>query len=251
MQYQQEINESNKEEIRSLNQKLSEQNKLTNELRKELSASSHVVKDDGQLKEIQQTNQALEVKNKELHDKLKKFAANLKKKQAQCSELEEKLSSRTGADTADSAAMNDLKAKVIQYEEQLNNVQVEKQKLHSSLQSAAVTSNDEVNELKKKLSVYEVAINEKSQRIEALQHQLGDLQARHHQMEGTFMTSQAQLQKFEKENTQLQQSSSTLNEVSSELDAIKKERDDLTARLKELNQGDKSEDKKKVIASGS
>lgn len=261
LQYLQEINDSNREEIKSLNQKVSECNKTISDLRSELSrnvreneklqqksAASPAVDPEAvkRVAELESEVQKLETKNKEQLDKLKKFAANLKKKQAQCTELEEKLSAGGSGDVTDASAVNVLKAQVVQYEEQLNIIKVENNKLNNNLQKSSAVSNDEVNELRRKLLQLEPEIIEKSQTIEGLQEKLNDALEKNDVMEESLFDRQAQIQKLETEKMKFAETSNRLNEVSIELEAVKKERDDLNNKLQEHESKDKAEDKKKV-----
>lgn len=240
LQYLQEINDANREEIRNLHQKVSDANKNISDLRRQLvdqtqeneflqqKAPTKDPKTEQRIEDLEKEVQSLEAKNKEQLDKLKKFAANLKKKQAHCTELEEKLAAGVvSADAVDSTTVNELKAQVIQYEEQMNLIKVENSKLNSSLQKS---SNSE--------------FDAKNQEIDALNKQLQDSFARCDQMEESLFDFQSQMQKLETEKMKLVESANALNEVTHELEAIKKERDELAAKL---DATDKVEDKKKVI----
>lgn len=259
IQYLQEISDTNREEIRSLNQKLSETSKAIGDLRSQLSEKSRenemlqqkssTLQVDPEapkrVKELEQEVKALELKNKEQLDKLRKFAANLKKKQAQCSELEERLAAGATVDVTDATAVNELRAQVIQYEEQLNIVKFENNKLNNSLQKSPAISNDEVNELRLKADRFESVINEKSQEISELQAKLQNALEKCDQMEESLFDNQTQIQKIETENAKLTRSSIALDEVTIELSEIKKAHE-LNAKLVEQDSKDKAEDKKKV-----
>lgn len=256
LQYLQEINDTSKEEIRNVHQKVSECNKTISDLRKQLSERERE-KEVLQQKsaaapaavdpELEKRVKELETKNKEQLDKLKKFAANLKKKQAQCTELEEQLAAAGKAgDVTDSSAMNELRAQVIQYEEQLNFVKVENSKLNNSLQKSSPVSNDELNGLRQQVDRYEATLNEKSQEIEKLQHQLDDAFAKADMLEENLFDYQAQMQKIEGEKAKLAESANLSNEITDELNAIRKERDELVAKLADHDSKEKSDDKKKV-----
>lgn len=259
IQYLQEISDTNREEIRNLHQKLSETSKTIGDLRSQLNEKSRenemlqqkstTLQVDPEapkrVKELEQEVKALELKNKEQHDKLKKFAANLKKKQAQCSEFEERLAAGANVDAADATAVNELRAQVIQYEEQLNIVKFENSKLNNSLQKSPAISNDEVNELQQKADRFESVINEKSQEISELHAKLQNALEKCDQMEENLFENQTQIQKIETENAKLTRSSIALDEVTIELSEIKKAHE-LNATLVEQDLKDKAEDKKKV-----
>lgn len=249
MQYLQEISESSREEIRKLHENLSENSETINDLRMQLAErgreneflqqkSAQPVSDQ-RVKELELQILSLETKNKEQLDKLKKFAANLKKKQAQCTDLEAKLAA--GGNT------NELTAKVNHYEEQMNLIKVENSKL---LQKS---SNDELNELKQKIDKYESLAQQNSQEIFNLQQQLQESLTKSDEMEETLFDNQAQIQKLETENMKLSESSNALREISQQLTAIKKERDELIAKMQDNESKDKAkdaaEDKKKVNSS--
>lgn len=253
----QEISETSREEIRKLDEKLSEENKTVNELKNQLTArakesellqlkSTQQVsneKAEQRVNELESKVRELELKNKEQLDKLKKFAANLKKKQAQCLELEEKLTAGKSVDSTDAM---ELKAKVIQYEEQLNFIKVENSKLNNSLQRSSANSNDELNELKQKIDKYESLAQQNSQEIFNLQQQLQESLAKCDQMEDALFNNQTHIQKLETEKMKLSESSNALTEVSQQLASLQKERDELNDRIHEHESKDKAEDKKKV-----
>lgn len=259
IQYLQEISESSREEIRKLHEKLSQGTKTIDDLRAQLSDCSRenellqqksaVPVNDEQaelrVKKLETDIQSLEVKNKEQLDKLKKFAANLKKKQAQCTELEAKLAAGGNTNTTDAMITNELKAKVIQYEEQLNLIKVENSKLNNSLQKSSVVSNDELNELRQKIDQYESLTNQNAQEISNLQQQLEDSLAKCDQMEEALFNNQSQIQKLETEKMKLSESSNALGEVSQKLASIQRERDELSAKIQEHESNDKAEEKKK------
>lgn len=258
MQYLQEISESSREEIRKLHENLTDGNKIINDLKKQLAQrerenellqhkSAQPASDqkaEHRVKELELEIRTLEAKNKEQLDKLKKFAANLKKKQAQCTDLEAKLAA---GGNVDEMVTNELKAKVIQYEEQMNLFKVENNKLNNSLQRSS-DSNDELNELKQKIDKYESLAQQNYQEILSLQQQLQETLAKSDQMEEALFDNQTQIQKLETEKMKLSESSNALREVSQQLTAIQNERDDLNARLQKHESSDKSEDKKKVKA---
>lgn len=241
LQYLQEINDTNREEIRNLHQKVSDANKNISDLRRQLMEQTQEneflnqkvptkdPKTEQRIEDLEKVVKSLEAKNKEQLDKLKKFAANLKKKQAHCTELEEKLAGGGSSDAVDSSVVNELKAQIIHYEEQMNLIKVENSKVNSSLQKS---SNDE--------------IENKKQEIESLNQQLQESLARCDQMEESLFDYQSQMQKLETEKMKLLESANTLNEVTHELEAIKEERDELAAKL---DATDKAEDKKKVMKS--
>ena len=197
---------------------------------------------------------SLEMKNKDQLDKMKKYAANLKKKQAQCSELEEKLGS---AGDADPSAINELKAKVIQYEEQLNLVKHENSKLNSGLQKTASDESEGIIEQKNReicekcheIEIKNQEIGEmnreidgKAQEIQSLSQQLQEILTRNDQMEETLFDFRAQIQRLETDKMKLNDAANALGEVSRELEEIKKEKDEIVEKFN----GEKAEEKKKV-----
>ena len=84
---------------------------------------------EARIKQLESQNIDLEAKNKEQVEKLKKFAANFKKKVAQCTELEEKLA-KSGVDSG-------LKQKLVEYEEQINLMKRENSKLSENVQQSS------------------------------------------------------------------------------------------------------------------
>ncbi|KAG5683099.1 hypothetical protein PVAND_012402 [Polypedilum vanderplanki] len=255
MQYLQEIVDSNREEIRKTHDKLTTADKTIDDLRTQLMNKVHEIellqqktiaspvahdnKSDEKIKQLEAEIKALDTKNKEQHDKLKKYAANLKKKQAQCTELEEKLSASSSVDTIDSSVVNELKAKVVQYEEQLNLIKVENSKLNESIQKSSV--NDEIEDLRWKIDEYESIVNDKSKEIDNLQNQLQQLTDKCDQMEESTFNLQLQIQKLENERDILKEN---LDRYAHEMSSIKQEKEELANKL--LDSGDKAEEKKKM-----
>lgn len=250
LQYIQEIVDSNRSEIRKLDEKLSTADKTVNDLREKLTNKSRelellqqkpvTVSDpnaDEKIRKLEAHVQALDVKNKEQLDKLKKYAANLKKKQAHCTELEEKLANLE-TNTLDSTELNELKAKVIQYEEQLNNVKFENSKLNESLQQSS--KQDELEDLRWKIDDYENVIKNKEKEVDILKTQLAELSEKCDEVEESTYELQSQVQKLESDKSQLQ---ATIANLSQESEEIKKEKQELTQKLTEL---DSKDDKKKV-----
>lgn len=239
LQYLQEINDSNREEIRNLHQKVSDTNKSLSDLRRQLVEQTQEnkflqhkepIKDfkaEQRIEDLEKEVKTLEVKNKEQLDKLKKFAANLKKKQVHCTELEEKMAAVVNSE--DTSIVNELRAQVIQFEEQLKLVKVESSKVNSSFQKA---SNDE----------FESKIAIKNQEIESLKQQLQESSAQCVQMEENLFHFQSHQQKLETEKMKLSELTSTFKDVKLELEASKFERNELAVKLDET-----AEDKKKVI----
>lgn len=95
--YIQELFDSNKAELEKM---ISENKKLSQELHSQLISleqlpglKSESIKQEEKIQNLHKEIQTLEQKNKEQMDKLKKFAANLKKKTLLCTELEQKLKS--------------------------------------------------------------------------------------------------------------------------------------------------------------
>lgn len=253
LQYLQEINETNREEIQSLHRKLTESSKIIDNLRCQLTETSrqnemlqqksvtpmitpeNESKHEHRIKQLEQDVKSLELKNKEQLDKLKKFAANLKKKQQHCTELEERL---VGGSSGLSD-VNELKAQIVQYEEQMHIFKMENSKLNNSLQKSSEVSSDEFDELRQ-------IVNHKSQEIEKLKQQINESVIKCNQMEESLLDHQAHIQKLETEKVSLVESTNALNEISQELEKTKKERDDLGAKIAEFDLKDNAEEKKKV-----
>jgi chromosome segregation ATPase len=148
-------------------------------------------KAEQRVKELETELKALKTKNKEQLEKLKNFAANIKKQQIQCSELEERLAAVGVA--SDASAANELKAQVIQYEEQISFIRVE----NSKLQKSPPASNYELNELRQKVDHAEFMLNEKCQEIDGLKQQLYEAFIRCDQLEENLFDRQAHIQKRE------------------------------------------------------
>ena len=220
LQHLQKVDETSRAKIKELQHELSQSNKTISALKDQLSARElehkllHQEKveseDNKRVEELEKEVKALEVKNKEQLEKLKKFAASLKRKQLQCTELEEKLTRN-----ADVNIINELKAQVIQYEEQLNIIKADNSKLNNSLQKSSTASNDEINELRLKVNHYEDIMHQNSQEMKALQEKLHE-------------------------------SFNQLTETSEKLDAVTKERDELKVKFEENESEDKANEKKKV-----
>lgn len=253
LQYLQEINDTSREEMRKLHQQVSELNKTVGDLRSQvkeknrenelLQQKTPVASTDPQaehrVKELEKELEALDAKNKEQLVKLKKFATNLKKKQVQCTELEEKLAAGTAADVIIDA--NELRAQIIQYEEQLNIVRMENSKLNNSLQKSA-SDDDQIAKLEYQKDV----IEQQSTVISKLTQQLQDSSSKADDLEESLFNLQSQVQKLETENMKLTESSKAMKEISVELVAVKNERDELKAKLGDQEPKENSEDKKKV-----
>ncbi|XP_070506253.1 protein lava lamp [Chironomus tepperi] len=251
LQYIQEISDSNRDEVRKTHEKLSMAEKTINELREKLSSKINEVEllqhksvptqDPERIKQLEAEVQSLDAKNKEIHDKLKKYAANLKKKQTQCSELEEKLA-KSAVVTLDPSEFNELKAKVIQYEEQLSNIKVENNKLNESLQKSA--KQDEIDDLKWKLEEYDEIVSNKSREIENLKAQLQELSQKCDQVEENSYELQSQVQTLEAEKTKLQANGAIIEKLSKELEDVKKENQEISQKLQETDAN--KDDKKKM-----
>uniref|UniRef100_W4VRJ3 Putative lava lamp n=1 Tax=Corethrella appendiculata TaxID=1370023 RepID=W4VRJ3_9DIPT len=99
MSYLQQILDSSKDEINSLNEKLNQHKStmcdLQCQLRQNSQSDDMKIKLENRIKELENINENLDMKNKETLDKCKKLAANLKRKIAQCSEIEQKLMNST------------------------------------------------------------------------------------------------------------------------------------------------------------
>lgn len=251
--YLQEICDSNKEEMRKAYDKISSADKIISDLRNQLTNKSREIELiqqkttqsdsnlDEKIKRLENENQALEAKSKEQLDKLKKYAANLKKKQTQCTELEEKLATAKVTDTVDhSSEINELKAKVIHYEQQLSVIKIENSKLTTEnvQKSSAV---DEIADLRWKIDEFESIVEEKTKKIAELEKQVVTMSSQCDQMEENSFELQSQLEKLENEKKKLEESAKMADALQSEMEKLKQE---LSAS--KAQEGDKSEDKKKV-----
>lgn len=254
LQYLQEINTNNCEEIRKSNYQILELNKSLTDLNSQVSqknseiqllqqrssVQSEKLASDNRLKELENQVKSLEVKNKDQLEKLKKYAANLKKKQVQCSELEEKLAA--SSDVTNLSGVNELKAKVIQYEEQLKTVKIESKRLQKSSPSSEEDSSYFKKELEQKTEV----LMQQATEISELKKHLEDTMSQNEKMEESSLNYQAQLLKLEAEKTKLIACSDSLNEITAELATIKIERNELISKLSEHESKEKVDDKKKV-----
>ncbi|KAL7031456.1 hypothetical protein ACKWTF_007017 [Chironomus riparius] len=251
MQYIQEISDSNRDEVRKAHEKLSMAEKKINDLREKLSSKINEVEllqhksvptdDPERIKQLEAEIQSMDAKNKEIHDKLKKYAASLKKKQAQCSELEEKVA-KSSIVSLDPAEFNELKAKVIQYEEQLSNIKVENNKLNESIQKSA--KQDEIDDLKWKLDEYEEIVGNKMKEIESLKAQLQELSGKCDQVEENSYELQSQIQSLEAEKSKLEANGAVIERLSKELEVVKKEKQEINQKLQEADSN--KDDKKKM-----
>lgn len=246
IQYLQEISDGNKEEIRKMHERVTAADKTINQLTKKVheseflqqKAPAHDPKLEERIKQLENENHSLEAKSKEQLDKLKKYAANLKKKQAQCAELESLLSSKGNVDAVDSSLIvKELKAKVIHYEEQLNNVKIENSKLtQESVQKSSAA--DEIDDLRWKIDEYEGMVDDKSKKIAELEKQLTVMSTQCDQIEENSFELQTQLQKLENEKIKLEEKVKIADEREKAL------KEELAAT--KAHEGEKSDDKKKV-----
>lgn len=259
LQYLQEISESNRDEVRSLHQKLTDSNKTIEGLRHQLSDKNieferltqksaaiplHDPHDVEKIRQLEQEVRMLDTKNKEQLEKLKKFAANLKKKQAQCTELEEKLAASGAA--ADPMIIHELQAKVIQYEEQLNVIKVESSKLNNSLQQSAFK---DVDDLKQKLDHYELTIQHQQKFIDNMESQQRCTSEKCDEMEEKCYELQRKMHQLEEEKVNLLESNKSLEILSAQFATAQKERDELAEKLKQYEESKNTaagDDKKKV-----
>ena len=244
MQFLQEIAERNQDEIKGLNVKVMEANRAVEDLRNELqSKHSEIVKLEHQdaarkeayevrIKQAEEELKKMEVKNKEQLDKLKKYAANLKMKSAKCIELEEKL---TVAASGGDVVSDEMKAQLIQYQEQLNIVKDENSKMVNTMQqaAAAVPNTSEVDALKEKISVLEHECLQ-------LQREITDA---HEELEEERDGMQANIKEVEEKNDSLKKD---LHNVTEELELMKKFHAEVSAKVKEDESVQKVEDQKKV-----
>ncbi|CAO1382022.1 unnamed protein product [Diamesa tonsa] len=244
MQFLQEIAERNQDEIKGLNVKVMEANRAVEDLRNQLQAKhSEIVKVEHQdagrkeayevrIKQAEEELKKMELKNKEQLDKLKKYAANLKMKSAKCIELEEKLAV---AGSGDSSVNDEMKAQLIQYQEQLNIVKDENNKMVNTMQQAAavVPDSSEIDALKEKISVLE---------HECLQLQREVTDA-HEELEEEREGLQTNVKEAEERNDSLKKD---LQNVTEELELMKKFHAEISAKVKEDESVQKVEDQKKV-----
>ena len=245
MQFLQEIAERNQDEIKGLHGKVTEANRAVEDLRNQLQAKhSEIVKVEHQdaarkeayevrVKQAEEELKKMELKNKEQLDKLKKYAANLKMKSAKCIELEEKLA--VAGSGGDSNVNDEMKAQLIQYQEQLNIVKDENNKMVNTMQQAAavVPDTSEIDALK--------------ERISALEHECLQLQREvtdaHEELEEEREGLQANVKEAEERSDSLKKD---LHNVTEELELMKKFHAEISAKVKEDESVQKVEDQKKV-----
>ena len=243
MQFLQEIAERNRDEIHGLEVKVTEANRAVEDLRNQLQAKhSEIVKVqhqdagrneayDVKIKHAEEELKKMEIKNKEQLDKLKKYAANLKMKSAKCIELEEKL---TAATSGGNIVSDEMKAQLIQYQEQLYIVKDENSKMMNTMQqSAAAPNTSDVDAMKEKISVVEHECLQ-------LQREINDA---HEELEEVRESMQAEVKEMEGSNEGLKKE---LHHVTEELELMKKFHAEISAKVKEDESVQKVEDQKKV-----
>ncbi|XP_065075339.1 protein lava lamp-like [Ochlerotatus camptorhynchus] len=195
VQYLQELLDSKKDEIQMLYEKLTVGNKTAEDLRAQLNQALSApvpVVDESKLKELEHKNHELDAKNKEQLEKLKKFAANLKKKNTHCQDLEQKLATtqreldelKNAASAGPSA--DDLKEENEQLSQKMHHLNNELHKLlqhkynleadKQAAQHAALalkeniqTKEQQAKELEAKLQEVENQLAEQSKTLETVQ----------------------------------------------------------------------------------
>lgn len=188
VQYLQELLESKKDEIQMQYEKLAVANKTIEDLRAKLEEALSTpipVVDETQLNDLKKKNQDLDAKNKEQLEKLKKFAANLKKKHAQCQELEEKLAThqqeleelKNSASAGLSA--EDLKEENEQLSQKMHHLNNELHKLLQlkyNLETERQTAQHESTELKERLHSMESQLKQMEAKQQEIESQLAEQQ---------------------------------------------------------------------------
>ncbi|KXJ69645.1 hypothetical protein RP20_CCG026326 [Aedes albopictus] len=188
VQYLQELLESKKDEIQMQYEKLTMANKTIEDMRSKLEEALSMpapVVDETQLNELKEKNQNLDVKNKELLEKLKKFAANLKKKNSQCQELEEKLTAhqqeleelrKSGSAGLSAEDLKEENEQLSQKMHHLNNELHKLLQLKYNLETDKQAAQHESTELKKRLQSVENQLKEMEGKQQETDNRLAELQ---------------------------------------------------------------------------
>lgn len=179
----------NKKEKDVLENEMQERIREIENLKENASSS---VDQSSKIRELEISLAELDAKNKEQLDKLKKFAANLKKKVAQCNELELKLANHETNSPESIINLNELKNErellqlkynekaqfCTQLEQEINILKLELSKSNESTQNSS-SDNENINQLNGTI----VQLREESamalQTISSLQNQLFEIKSVH------------------------------------------------------------------------
>ena len=258
IQYLQEIITSNKDEIEILNEKSDQSTKIIKDLRvqlkdravevgnlkiksaadKEQSSNSSSSNQD-KLKELEHTIQSLEAKNKEQVEKMKKYSATLKKKSAQCNELEVKLSQMGKPEKSEDSVslevaptnhmVEELQMKILQFQEKMHLIELENSKLTEGLRQSAVRDCN-VDDLKVNMRFVEEENRNLNDQIKSLEIKL----------------KQTQMERDEVIE-QLHEMESKSQDIGAAIEAVQLERNDLLGKLMDLENKNKQVDDTKDV----
>lgn len=187
--YLQEIIDRNEQQIKTLKEKCDGSDSLVQKLQDELVKKSKEIEVLNQQsksaskndeiedlkKKYETTITELESKNKEQLDKLKKFAANLKKKNTQCAELEQKLEKieKSGDGAIDiselTKKLENLQQLVFQKDQEINVMRHESSRVAVSVQQSSAVQDSQIEQLK---ATHAETITDMSDEISRLNHQL-------------------------------------------------------------------------------
>ncbi|XP_055300322.1 protein lava lamp-like isoform X2 [Sitodiplosis mosellana] len=204
-----------------------------------------------QLNEVENQRSALETKNKEQLEKLKKFAANLKKKNAQYAELEEKFNALSTGGQVEQVVVqqqvqkvesiplqqssndSEFKEKIARLEQELN----ESSSITASLRENIDRKMAEVENLKLRLSEKNQLLDELTANLNAKQNEIAELQEK-----------LSESQTVKEELTKTAEDLKSKNIKIEKCKAIIKEKNKEIKRLQELEQAMKNKDSAEVSA---
>lgn len=254
--YLQELIDRNEQQIQSFKEKCEKSDatihKLEAELHKKskeievLNQHSKAVDKNDEIEKLKKNHETtvteLESKNKEQLDKLKKFAANLKKKNAQCTELEqklEKIDSRVGDNqiTELTQKLEHLQQLLFQKDQELNVMKHETSRVAVAVQQTSSVQDTHHSTIVEELKASHAdAISKMSDEIASLNQQLNEA---HHQLTELNRSYKSDVaNKFaELENLKLRMNEKVqmMDELSSNLERRNSEVVSLQSSLKELN----------------
>ncbi|EDV73629.1 lava lamp protein, partial [Culex quinquefasciatus] len=173
LQYLQELLDAKKDEVETLHQQLVEVRKQLESAERRLQeALATPAVDEGRVQE-------LDAKNKEQLEKLKKFAANLKKKNVQCQELEDKLvkAQQELEEAKQASPSDDLREENEQLSQKMHHLNNELHKLLQqkySLETSGQQSQHDLLTLQEKYQQLEDRVQQGESKLQQVANQLAD-----------------------------------------------------------------------------
>ncbi|XP_038105615.1 sporulation-specific protein 15 isoform X2 [Culex quinquefasciatus] len=173
LQYLQELLDAKKDEVETLHQQLVEVRKQLESAERRLQeALATPAVDEGRVQE-------LDTKNKEQLEKLKKFAANLKKKNVQCQELEDKLAKAQQEleEAKQASPSDDLREENEQLSQKMHHLNNELHKLLQqkyTLETSGQQSQHDLLTLQEKYQQLEDRVQQGESKLQQVANQLAD-----------------------------------------------------------------------------